>query len=240
MEQFKIKQDGFKEIKKAILIKSLPILILSAIAGIVMSYFNASPDDVYFLPFVLPFLIPLVAGALLFGITKGLDRQKELFESYLITFDNDCIIREQLNTSTITISNAEITEIIKKKNGSYSIKGNSNIHVIEVPAQLLDIERFEKLLTEIKPISERNNESILKKYSGMLSLITIALMVAVYISNNKIVVGISGILLLAIMAYSFIAIRRNKNIDNKTKQGSWWVLLVVTSIIAIMYFKLTS
>ncbi len=237
MEQFKIRQDGFKEIRKAMLIKAIPISLLAAFGGLAISHFNTNgqQSDVN----VFPFVIPIVLGALAFGLYRGVNRQKEIFDSYVLTLDHNGITREQHNTPTITIANTDLSEIIKNSNGSFTIKGNSSVNVIGVPSQIDDYEKLEKLLAEIRQISTKSSEPFLQKFRGLLSILTIGLMAAVYISKDKIVVGVSGTLLLAVLGYSFFEVQRSKNIDSKTKKGMWWLILVTASIVGVMYYKLT-
>ncbi|POY37812.1 hypothetical protein C3K47_04575 [Solitalea longa] len=238
MENFKIREGGFKEIRNALLIKAIPISLLAASAGLAISHFNSNgqPDDVN----VLPYVIPMMLAAMAFGLYRGVNRQKVIFDSYKLSVDDLSIVREQHNTPTITIDNNELTEIIKKSDGGFVIKGNSAVNVIAVPAQINEIEKLEKLLAEKKPISTQSNESFLQKYNRILSLFTIGLMVIVYTDKDKIVVGICGTVLLMLLGYSFYETQRSKNIDNKTKKGMWWLILVTASIIGVMYFKLTT
>lgn len=238
MEQFKIRQGGFKEIRKTMIIKAIPALLLMAFGGLAMGYFNpnAQQSDVN----ILPFVIPLVLGALVFGMYLGVNRQKKIFETYILTFDSNSITREQHNTATISIPHAELSEIIKNPNGGFTIKGNSTVNVIGVPAQIDDYEKLEKLLSGIRPISTKSNEPFLQKFRLLLSILTIGLMAAVYISKDKMIVGVSGTVLLLVLGYSFFEVQRSKNIDNKTKQGMWWLILVTGSILAVMYYKLTA
>ena len=237
MEQFKIRKDGFKEIRKAILIKSIPILLLATFGGLAISNFNTnrqqSDDNVF------PFVIPLVLGALVFGLYRGVNRQKEIFESYILTLDNVGITREQHNTPTVTISNEDLSAIIKNSDGSFTIKGNSSVNVIGIPSQIDNYEQLEMLLTKKRQISIKYNEPFFQKFSGLLSILTIGLMAAVYISKDKIIVGVSGSVLLAVLGFSFFEIQRSKNFDSKTKKGTWWLILVTASIVCVMYYKLT-
>ena len=64
-------------------------------------------------------------------------------------------------------------------------------------------------------------------------------MSAVYISKDKIIVGVSETILLLVLGYSFFEIQRSKNIDSKTQKGMWWLILVTVSFIGVMYYKLT-
>ena len=190
MEEFKIRQDGFKEIRKAMLIKVIPISLLAVLGGLAISHFNTSgqQSDVS----VFPFVIPAALSALAFGLYRGVKRQQEIFDSYRLTIDNNGITREQHNTMTITISYADLSEIIKNSNGSFTVKGNSSVNVIGIPSQIDEYEKLEKSLAEIKHISIKSSEPFLQKFQGLLSILIIGLMAAVYISQNKIIVGVSG------------------------------------------------
>ena len=101
MEQFKIRQDGFKEIKNAMLIKAIPISLLAAFGGLAISYFNTNGQqrDVN----IFLFVIPIILGALAFGLYGSVNRQKEIFDSYRLTLDSNSISKKQYNTPTIII-----------------------------------------------------------------------------------------------------------------------------------------
>jgi hypothetical protein len=110
--------------------------------------------------------------------------------------------------------------------------------VILVPPQVDNFEELERLLNQLKTIKERTTEPIPQKYRTAISLLTLALMAIVYIAKDKMLVGVSGTILVGFLSWSFYEARRNKNIDNKTKQAIWLVLLVIGSTIAVMIFKL--
>ncbi len=141
-------------------------------------------------------------GALAFGLYRGINRQKEIFDSYRLTLDNNGITREQHNTPTINIAKADLSEIIKNPNGSFTIKGNSTVNVIGVPSQIDDYENLELSLAEIRQISTKTSEPILQNFRSLLSILVIGLMASVYISKDKIIVGISGTVLLVVLGYS--------------------------------------
>jgi hypothetical protein len=50
MEQFKLQQDAFEEVKKKIFIRTVPLSLLAAFSGIGISYFN-NQGQVYDLTF---------------------------------------------------------------------------------------------------------------------------------------------------------------------------------------------
>lgn len=237
MQIFKIRQEGFKEIKKQMIIRTLPIMLIAVTVGIVISFINSKDKaaDVN----VLPFIIPLTAAAVGFGLYRGVNRQKTLFDSYTLTITNNLITREQLNTPTISIYFNEIKEITKHKNGSFTIKGKDAADLIGIPSQIDHYLQLETTLQNIQPIAVKDKVSFLQKYQSLTGLLTVGLMLCVYTVNNKIIVALTGTTLVALMIWSFIKIRSSKNVDSKTKKSIWWVLLVLASVIAVMIFKLT-
>jgi len=237
MQIFKIRQDGFKEIKKQMLFKTFPIMLIAVTVGILISSINSKDKgaDIN----VLPIIIPLIAGAVGFGLYRGVNRQKALFESYTLTITNNLVTREQLNTPTISIYFNDIKEIAKHKNGSFSIKGKETVDLIGIPAQIDDYSQLETALQQIQPIIVKDKVSFLQKYQSLTGVVTGGLMLCVYTVNNKLIVGLTGSALVALMVWSFIKIRSSKNVDSKTKRSVWWVVLVFASVIAVMIFKLT-
>ncbi len=219
------------------LIRTLPIMLIAVTVGIVISSINAKDKaaDVN----VLPFLIPFIAVAVGFGLYRGVNRQKTLFDSYTLTITNNLITREQFNTPTISIYFNDIKEIAKHKDGSFTIKGKDATDLIGVPPQIDNYSQLETTLQNIQPITAKDSVSFLQKYQSLTGLLTVGLMLCVYTVNNKIVVALTGTTLVALMIWSFIKIRSSKNIDSKTKRSVWWVLLVLASVIAVMISKLT-
>ena len=237
MQTFKIKEGGFKEIKKQALLRMVPIMIIVVSLGIVISFINS--DDKATSIKVLPFVVTLVGVAGGLAINRGINRQKALFDSYTLTITNNLITREQLNTPTVSIYFNDIKQIVKNKNGSFLIKSKGAADLIGVPAQIEHYLQLEETLQNIQPIIGKDKLPFLQKYPASLGLLTVGLMLCVYISNNKIIVGITGTAFVALMIWGVIKIRSSNNVDSRTKNGLWWVAIVLASVIAIMIFKLT-
>lgn len=238
MEQFKIKPEGFKEIRKQMLVKTIPLAVIAVAVGLGVSYFN--PNNQGDKVNVMPIVIPVAFGAVAFGLFRGVNRQKQLFQSYCLTISETGIVREQKNTPTISLSFSDINEILKNSNGSFTIKGRTALDVIGVPAQIDNYQHLETTLNQIRPLNIKTIEPTAQKLRVPLIFLTLGLFAIVYLVSNKIIVGISGTTLTGILIYSFIQIQRNKNIDSKTKRSSYWVILVLFSVIAITIFKLTA
>lgn len=235
--QFKIKENGFAEIRNKMLWRAIPMMLIAGLGGMAISYFNTNQQstDVNVWPFVIP--IFLAAGA--YGIISSIKRQKKIFDSYVLTIDENTIIREQNITPTISIPLEEINGITKQPNGAYIIKGTSSVDMIGIPVQIENMDELELLLSDIKEITINDKKSFTQKYIWASVIITLGLMAAVYTSSNKILVGFSGTILTIGLLYTLVTTQRSKHIDRKTKRGMWIVLILIFSIVSIMYYKLT-
>jgi hypothetical protein len=219
------------------LLKIVPSLLLAAVTGITIALVN-NPDirkDTNTLLLLLP-LFPLLIGWTLY---RNIRRQQLLWKSYTLILTNNLITREQLNTPVVSFYFNEVTAIIKHKDGSFLIKGKNATDIIPVPAYIDHYGQLEALLLQIAPFTTKTNSPLLQQYRGLLSLLMLGLMVCVYTATNKILVGISGVLLTALFSWSLFETTRSKNIDAKTRRGSWLILIVIASVIGVTVLKLT-
>ncbi len=236
MQQFKISTEGIDKIISNARLRTILTCLIGLTAGVVIFANNSQDKEgtTASLPFIIPFLLAVAVWAYL----RGIKRQKALLATFTIVVNDHTISRQQLNTTPVLIDRNDIKEIIKDKKGNLVIKGAKRENFINVPAQIDHFAELETILHQIKPISERNPYSIIERYPLLAGLIAVALMLSVYLSSNKIVVGITGALLLAIMTWSFINVQRNPHIDDKIKKRFYFVLLVMASILATMIMKL--
>ena len=233
MQVFKIREDGFKEIQKLVLTRTIPLLLITFTAALFL--LPKKPDA----PNILPFYIPVVILMVSISIYRGIKRRKKIFDSYTLTITNNLVTREQFNTATISIYFNDIIEIARHKNGGFSIKGKDAADLIGIPAQVANYAQLEAALQAIQPIVVKDKVPFLQKYPAVIGLVTIGLMVCVYRVNNKIIVGLAGSLLVTLMIWSLVKIQSSKNVDSRTKKSAWIVLIVLASVIGVMILKLT-
>ncbi|MEI6062201.1 MAG: hypothetical protein WCR72_15980 [Bacteroidota bacterium] len=237
MKQFKNKKNGFKEIRNQTLIRTIPLLLLAAVGGILISEFNqpnTSASDIN----ILPIMIPIILGALAVGMGIGIKRQKAIYETYELIIDEISVTRSQSNTPTIKILFREIKKITKNNKGGIIITGNNLLDKIIVPSQIEDIEGFENILQANSPVQISRSKPIIQRLLLPLVVVQIGLMATVYISTNKLFVAMSGTVLFVFLLGSLIMIQKNKNIDKRTRRSSYWIIVVLLSIIGIMINKL--
>ncbi|AEV96941.1 hypothetical protein A4D02_18775 [Niastella koreensis] len=234
MQTFKINTKGFT---KKFLKRSIPTVLLPIIIWITI--FNIQGGGAYVS--ITFYLIPIVFITALcgFSIWRGIKRQRALLESYELTISDTLICREQLNTPDISILVSEVIEIAKHPKGGFTIKGSRKNGTIIIPVQIENYEQIEAILQQIHPIILKKNawKNMLRV---LLPLAGLGLFLCVYLLNNKIIVGVAGTLLTGLMIWSLVLIQKNKNVDRKTKNRMWIMLLVLASIIWVTIMKLTA
>jgi hypothetical protein len=237
MKQFKTKEDGFKEIRTQLLKVLIPLLFVPFIGVIVIFEFTSitKANETN----ILPIMIPILLGTFAFGIYRGIKRQKAIYESFSLTIDDNCIIRDQHNTPTIRILFTDIKKITKTYQGGFVISGESSSSLIIIPTQIENKPELEKLLSEISEISQNTSKPLLQRLLlPVASIATIGLMVILYVSYNKILITISGTLLSILVVWAFIVTQQNKNFDKKTKRASYWFIILFIVILGISIYKI--
>lgn len=251
MLTFRIKPNGYKEIRKKILLFSIPGFILGLVITGISIYTNTInrsndvtpehvPDHSLELIDLIAYLPIVIFIAILgFGLKRMLKKTKKVLDSYELTISENLIAREQLNTPTISIYLTEVQEIIKRKKGGFYIKGEKARDLIIVPKQIENPEQLELALEKIRPLVSKGKGADQLKWQALLSLASIGLLITVNVSFNEIVVAVAGTLFLGITVYNFIQAQKSKNIDYRTKRTRWISLVLSFFVIYVMYIKLT-
>jgi len=211
-------------------------MAVAVAAGVSITYFTNN-DHSQGLLFYL-FLILFFVVILWFSITKSVKRQKEIYNSNRLIVKDGSISLYKNHSPNVTLALAEITQISQDKQGNLLIKGKDARQVIAVSAHLENYDQLKDQLQSFHPIAHAGAPNLLNRYPLFNALIPIALMVAAYVSQNKIIVGASGIILIGILIWSFYKIRTSSQIDAKVKRAAWWLLVVIASLVAVIYGKL--
>jgi hypothetical protein len=235
MPHFKPTPNSFPQARKALLLKTIPVSLIAGMGGFLIGFYKADWDEVagIYLPLILLFVIGINLLVTYFVANK----RRAIYESYLLTIDEVNITREQLNTPPLAIPKSEVRNITKNRSGNIFIQGRAKLDVIHVPSQIAGIANLEALLADVQPITTGMHASRIQLYRRGLSLLSIGLMAVVYLSENKMFVAISGIALMGSMGYSYYQYYISKNVDYRSKNLVWWVVLVMVSIGAIVCIK---
>lgn len=233
---FKIRPDGFSELRKMVIRRSLPIVIIALASGVVLGNPVTTPKQLDTQTLLL--CLGFGAFAIGLGFIRGLNKQKILLDTFTLTVSNEKLVREQVNTPTISIDRCQVTQIIKHKNGSFLVKGEKLSDAIMVPPQVEHYKDLENTLRAIHPITYDNRSAYSWIIEHILPFVTIALMICLFSVNHKAVVALSGISLIALMTWSFVKNLRSKNVDDKTKRSMPWVVFVLFFVVLTVVYKL--
>ena len=180
-------------------------------------------------------IFPIIFG---FGTYRTLKRQKQFLMSYSVTISDNEITREQMKTPPLTISFMEIKEIVKFEKGSFVVKGASRTDIIHIPTWIEDREELEEYLQALAPIKVHTKDPWHVKYRWVLSILVLGMMLAFYLLDNKIIVGICGVALVGLVIWAIYFVLTSKNIPVSGKRRVWIYFLILASIIYATYTKL--
>ena len=236
MQQFKISEAGYKIFRK----RWITIILPASIAGVLIFYiFNillAHGGDIT----TWLIAIPLVGIYIAFNIHRTLKRQKKVLLSYSVTISEDGITREQINLPPLSISFMEIKEIIKTKKGGFIIKGLHRTDVIHIPYLIDDPATLEEHLQALAPVGFNRKDALYRKLMSLLVFLAVGLLICLYDVTNKIIVGISGVLLTGLLSWLFYEIYTNKNAPTNLKRSMWFIIVIIAFVIYLTYARLTN
>ena len=89
MRTFRLRPEGFNEVKRKMLTTALPISLIACLSGFYI--FSANQETGVSSVDTLPFVIPIVLAAIAFGLFRALKLQKGMWDTYALTIDGDTI-----------------------------------------------------------------------------------------------------------------------------------------------------
>lgn len=234
MEQFEIKINGYDEFRKQSPFKAGGFIIFFLLM-IVLIDLVRGPKLLYH-PWAM---VGILIGIIILTVVLDNSRYRELrngFESYTLVIEDQLITREQDDMPTVSILRNEVSEITKDKKGNFTIIGNTVHDKIKVPAQIENSEKLELLLNTIQPVVLKPNQFNVKEFSKVIAFL--GLMAVIEISKDKIILGISGVILLAFIVYSIYQTQQDRNMTYKAKTSFLWALLLLYYLFKTIYDKL--
>ena len=235
MRNFKVRPEGFKEVKKKMIVRFLIMGLLVVGIVIPISILTNKAKTTDLTPLFLFFFF--YAGVMIYSLNRNIKKAKEQFLNYSLTLDENTITRYRPETPSVRLYHNEITTIAKTEDGGFVIKGKKPQDIILVPPQMEDYADLETALGQIKPFTLQS-KSVLEKYPLLSVLLIVVLMGVTYVSRSKILVALCGISFLGIMGWSLYKIQTSKNVDHRTKRASWIVLIVMASVTYVVIIKL--
>jgi hypothetical protein len=236
MTEYRNVPEKFAQFKRPF-ISVLGIFLALLIVLIMISYFTETRGTDSFKQDVC-FLVIICAISFCVSYYTATKRQRRSFDSYQLAIGHDYIIRKQSDFSDMTLYFNEIVSISEYK-GGLIIKAREPDKVLIVSRHIEDYESVKTHLSSLCPILPFSYKGLFTQYPFLLSIIMVIGMVGVYITDNKIVVCISGGVVLLIMGWMYYKTKTNKYLDSYSKKSLWLYLLLAFVIITAILTKLS-
>lgn len=231
LKVYTVKKEGFKEVKKRILFRSIPLILLAIGFGMFISLFNGQNHEINTGIILSTLIIAFIA--VFIGLFFSLKIQKDNYFNKSIEINDRGILIKTKDVINMEIDRKNIVEIIEKNDGSVFIKTDNKKDVL-VPKYFDDLEDFKQVVSQFSEIKKENadQKTVNKQLILAVSIaVTFILMGFFYLSKNSLIIIISGILLFILLLYSFIKIITNKLIDKRIKICSAAIFFLLFSIV---------
>lgn len=153
MLEFENKKEQFPEIRKQILIKRLPLLIVCSIVGIGAATYEKYEAYSLMISIISTcFSVIFATSIFTWLLRKQIRKEKLIFESFKLTLDENRIIKEQSDSPKVIFTFDKIKSITKKPNGSIVIVNKDASELIEISQYINDFDILEHRLGKIMEI----------------------------------------------------------------------------------------
>lgn len=230
--QYKNSTAGFVKLRKQTLKRAIIISLIAMTAALIITHQTEKNEDLI----AQLFSIAVIIGIIIFAILKAIKTQEDIYNSFVLTLTDTNISSFQKNLGVATIPFENITQISENKHG-LTIKGNNKSVTMIISPSIENYDEIKNHLQCIHSIIPQVSQNIFDKNPILSSAFLLCIMIAVFTSNNKITVGICGTVLLVVMIFCLYKIQTSNLIGRDVKIKSWWLLVVIASVIAIIYYK---
>jgi len=168
-----------------------------------------------------------------------LRKATKIAASYKLTVSDEVITREADNAATRLIPIHEVRIITKCPDESYVITGDGLFNFIRVPTGIERAEELERLLTAIKPLTLQSQKLLWYRFQYPLMAAYALLLVGAFFVEDMYVSSVLGIVLSAIVGYSWLTVQKNKFFDKRERLVSHFVLIIPVLVVVRMIWYWT-
>jgi len=168
---------------------------------------------------------------------RALKKQDKNLETFILAIDDEKIVRTQAK-STLSIPITSISRISESKKGTLCIIGKNDVDVIPVSPYLKDYEQLKADLYKIKPFETTKSDLFWQKFGVVAVFLPAILMMAVFISDNKYVVGIGGAVVVATFGWYIIKIFQMSESNKSLRRLPYMMIIVLIAVLIKMFYTL--
>lgn len=243
MATFQLRPHGFAKLRKTTLARIVPLTVLILGGGIGLFWLASRQNEDlaarhdHTNPYV--FILPLMAIIGVFSIRSTLRRQRTFYESFLLTIEDDAVVRSMTGHPLIRISREEIRAIERTPN-AFVIKGKEQLSHIHIPLHIEDPERVESLLARLAPIEHVPTKKRWRLLLLPLMLVVLLSMAGIVGASAKWLIALSASIFFPMMIVSLVFLFRSKNVEYRTKSIGVVPSMVLLAMAAITVFRLNT
>src|SRR4051812_4721335 len=119
MEQFRLKGNAFKAVKRKWILGYYPVTLLGS-AALILRFLTRLDRDWFSWPLFTGLMV-LAAAFFAWAVYEKLQAERVACDDFVLTINDDTITREKFGADTITIGFNEITRIYTASDGSLII-----------------------------------------------------------------------------------------------------------------------
>ena len=222
---YSLRPGGFEPLKRKLILRGIGVGLLASGTVFAIQLLTGKLS----LP-VLGLALPIIVFALVRGIRRGLNLQRDAWSSYRSVVAGDFVIKQQANMPDVEIERGEIAKLIQTHAG-IEIKTRDRLRVILVSSSLDGYDEVTTTLRQWRAFEDESSQT--RQRQLLLALVVLfecAALAAVMISQKTIVVLPSGMFVIATMVWGYLELNRSPNVDarlKKTARVFWFVALYV-------------
>lgn len=235
VREFRLPPEAFNTILRRAILRSLAIMIGSFVVVLAISYVMNSGTDDLWEKNTIPFITSFVVLPITFWI--ALKREQRAMATYVLRFDGDSVRRMQENLPEIRIPLSEVRSIQRMDHGSLLIIGTDTRDRIIVPDLIENPAELEQILAQLATITAYVPGT--RRFIWILVPLTVLCMFGLTLVKSKPIAAICGTMSASMILWAFVAVQRSRQVNKRTKRSSYWLLLIILSILSMIFTKLT-
>jgi phosphatidylglycerophosphate synthase len=221
--QFKIQPHKVKEILKARKVKQILLFTVTGILILILQSLRLRQEDMLIGLISLIGYTVVISVVMILGYFYDLRKERRRLLSYILTIDEQSIIREEFNTPTIQI---------------LIIKSCQKEDVISIHPKTDNYDVLEDLLNQVKEVELSTAVSFMKKFELLFILLAITAMGFIFNSNVKLSLLIAGLVFVIFSIWSYNDIKSDKNVDMETKRYNNLSLVGLFLVVLLLLFAI--
>ncbi len=189
-------------------------------------------------------LIPQVliyGGVVLFSCWSFFRKMKKMtsfINSYSLVIKDDLIVRRVEGQEEISIRFSDVKEIIQFKNGIFSVRSHLPAIRIIIPQNIERQAELSVILAGICPVKKAGFYTLDSNWSLLIVGLVIAAVICGLTIENRLIVAIAVLILLAFYAWIIYQIFIRKSVAGAVRKKSWIFIVIFGFLLLNMLFKL--